>query len=106
LNKTIKLKSYKEASTDNRWVDAMDLEMEALNRNNTWEITNLRKGRRPIGCKWVFKIKYKSNGAVERYTARLVAKGFIQKESIDYEENFSPVEKMITIICGLAVQTN
>ncbi|GKB01528.1 putative RNA-directed DNA polymerase [Tanacetum coccineum] len=106
LNKTIKLKSYKEASTDNRWVDAMDLEMEALNRNNTWEITDLRKGRRPIGCKWVFKIKYKSNGEVERYKARLVAKGYIQKESIDYEENFSPVEKMITIICGLAVQTN
>ncbi|GJY98162.1 ribonuclease H-like domain-containing protein [Tanacetum coccineum] len=79
------------------WVEAMNKEMEALNRNNTWVISDLPKGRRPIGCKWIFKVKYKSNGKVERFKARLVAKGFNQKEGIDYEETFSPVIKMVTV---------
>ncbi|GJZ46008.1 putative RNA-directed DNA polymerase [Tanacetum coccineum] len=106
LNKAIEPKSYKDASTDPRWVDAMNQEMEAFNRNNTWEICDLPKGRRPITCKWIYKIKYKSNGDVERYKARLVARGCSQKEGVDYEETFSLVVKMVTVRCvlSLAVQ--
>ncbi|GKC47894.1 putative RNA-directed DNA polymerase [Tanacetum coccineum] len=106
LNKAIEPKSYKDASTDPRWIDAMNKEMEALNRNNTWEICDFPKGRRPITCKWIYKIKYKSNGEVERYKARLVARGCSQKEGVDYEETFSLVVKMVTVRCvlSLAVQ--
>ncbi|XP_022040102.1 uncharacterized protein LOC110942636 [Helianthus annuus] len=67
LNKSVEPSSYNEAIKDPRWIEAMNKEMEALNRNNTWVVVDLPKGRKPIGCKWVYKIKYKANGEVERY---------------------------------------
>ncbi|GJZ71494.1 putative RNA-directed DNA polymerase [Tanacetum coccineum] len=96
LNKIIEPKTYLEAANDHRWIEAMNLEMEALNRNNTWILTELPSGRKPIGYKWVFKIKYRSDGNIERFKARLVAKGYNQKERIDYEETFSLVVKIVT----------
>ncbi|KAJ0621799.1 putative RNA-directed DNA polymerase [Helianthus annuus] len=86
----------------------MNNEMEALHRNNTWVIVDLPKGRKSIGCKWVYKIKYKASGEVERYKARLVAKGFNQREGIDFGETFSPVVKMVAvrIILKLAVNND
>ncbi|KAI3688864.1 hypothetical protein L2E82_46759 [Cichorium intybus] len=108
LNKTVEPQSYFEAASDPNWIKAMNDEMEALYRNNTWEITDLPVNRKPIGCRWVYKIKYKSNGEIERYKARLVAKGYNQREGIDYEETFSPVAKMVTvrIVVNLAVNNN
>lgn len=73
--------------------------MEALYRNNTWDLTNLPAGRKPIGCKWIYKIKYKSNGEIERYIARLITKGYSQKEGVDFDETFSPVVKIVTVRC-------
>ncbi|GJY33132.1 ribonuclease H-like domain-containing protein [Tanacetum coccineum] len=95
-----------EAVKNINWVNAMNEEMHILYEDKTWTMTDLPFDRKPIGSKWVFRIKCKSNGEVERYKARLVAKGFSQKESIDYEETFSPVVKMSTVICliNLAVQ--
>ncbi|GJW23287.1 ribonuclease H-like domain-containing protein [Tanacetum coccineum] len=84
-------KTYFEASKFSHWIDALNNEMAALLRNDTWEIVDLPKDRKAIGSKWIFKIKYKSSGEIDRYKARLVAQGFGQKERIDYEETFSPV---------------
>nr|GEV19626.1 DNA-directed DNA polymerase [Tanacetum cinerariifolium] len=86
-----------EACKDQHWVKAMNEEMDALYRNNTWEITNLPKDRKYIGRKWVYKIKYKSNGEIERYKARYVVKGYNQKEGINFDETFSPVVKIVTV---------
>ncbi|PNX62023.1 hypothetical protein L195_g060949, partial [Trifolium pratense] len=57
------------------WREAMAKELKALEENETWELTTLPKGRKAVGCKWVYKIKYKATGEIEKYKARLVAKG-------------------------------
>ncbi|GJW64924.1 putative RNA-directed DNA polymerase [Tanacetum coccineum] len=106
LNKSFEPKSFEEAAKHQPWIDAMNSEMDALYRNNTWDLVELPKGRKAIGSKWVWKIKYKSDGEIERYKARLVAKGFNQREGIDFDETFSPVVKIVTVRCliNLAVQ--
>nr|GEV87961.1 ribonuclease H-like domain-containing protein [Tanacetum cinerariifolium] len=103
LNKTHEPKSFLEAFKYPHWTDAMNQEMDALLRNGTWEIIELPKGRKSIGSKWIYKIKYQSSGEIDRFKARLVAQGFGQKEGIDYEETFSPVVKMVTIRCLLNI---
>ncbi|GJZ83159.1 ribonuclease H-like domain-containing protein [Tanacetum coccineum] len=108
LNKSSKPKSLQEAMLDKNWIEAMNNEMEALFKNKTWVLVDLPHNRKTIGCKWLWKIKYKSSGEIERYKARLVAKGFSQRNGIDYEETFSPVVKMVIIRCiiSLAVHYN
>jgi len=106
LNKISEPNSFHEASTNVHWVAAMNEEMEALNRNDTWYITDLPPNREPIGCKWVYKVKYKANGDIERYKARLVAKGFNQREGVDFDETFSPVVKIVTVRCLITLAVN
>lgn len=81
----------------------MKAELGALEMNNTWTIVDLPPGKHPIGCKWVYKIKYHANGKVERYKARLVAKGYTQIEGKDYFQTYSPVAKMTTVRTVLAL---
>ncbi|GJY77788.1 ribonuclease H-like domain-containing protein [Tanacetum coccineum] len=97
LNKTREPKSYFEASKYPHWTDAMNQEMNALLRNGTWEMVELPEGRKAIGSKWIYKIKFRSSGEMDRYKARLVAQGFGLKEGIDYEETFSPVVKVVDV---------
>ena len=66
-------------------------EMSSIVSNGVWDIVELPNGAKAIGCKWVFKTKKDSLGNIERYKEKLVAKGFAQKERIDYKESFSPV---------------
>nr|GEU53093.1 hypothetical protein [Tanacetum cinerariifolium] len=96
-----------EASQHKHWVDAMNAKMDALYRNNTWELTALPVKRKAIGSKWVFKIKYKSDSKIERFEARLVAKSFNHMEGIEFDETFSPVVKIVTIrrLINLDVQS-
>lgn len=65
INKTIEPKSYEEASHDPNWGSSMNEEMEALHRNHTWDIIDLPKNRKPIGCQWMYKIKYNPNSEIE-----------------------------------------
>ncbi|MCI16251.1 retrovirus-related pol polyprotein from transposon, partial [Trifolium medium] len=95
--------SYAEASKHECWTKAMQHELIALANNNTWIIVDLPEGVKPIGSKWVYKIKIKAYGSIDRYKARLVAKGYNQIEGVDYFQTFSPVAKMTTIRTVLAI---
>jgi hypothetical protein len=86
-----------EALGNKNWKAAMDAEILALNKNQIWSLVPPRKGSNIIDCMWVFKIKRKADGSIDRYKGRLVAKGYKQRYAIDYEGTFSPVVKAATI---------
>ena len=65
----------KEATSDKQWIQAMNEEIQSIEKNNTWKITNLLIGKKPIGVKWVYKTKYKLDGKVYLFKVRLIAKG-------------------------------
>ena len=97
--------TYSEVKGILEWEQAMQSKHQSLLKNNTWVLSDLPPGKKPIGCKWVYKIKYKSDGTLDKYKARLVAKGFSQRWGIDYEETFAPTTKMSTIKLVLAMAT-
>nr|GEZ25353.1 putative reverse transcriptase, RNA-dependent DNA polymerase, Gag-polypeptide of LTR copia-type [Tanacetum cinerariifolium] len=103
LNKSTEPFTYEEAIKNPNWIEAMNNEIDALNRNNTWTICDLPHGRKAVGSKWLSKVKYKSTCAIDRYKARLVAKGFSQREGFDYMETVSHIVKMSTVRCLLNV---
>ena len=89
------------------WKDGMKEEMSSLHKNDPWELTELPKGKKTIGCKLVYAKKQRSlKEDIVRYKARLVAKGYAQWEGIDFNEVFSPVLKhsSIRILLALVAQ--
>ncbi|KAA0053629.1 Beta-galactosidase [Cucumis melo var. makuwa] len=106
LDSTIIPKNIYTALECPEWKNAVMEEIKALEKNRTWEICALPKGHKTVGCKWVFSLKYKADGTLDRHKARLVAKGFTQTYGIDYSETFSPVAKLNTVRVLLSVAVN
>ena len=98
-------KDIYSALQEEKWRKAVMEEMLALEKNGTWEIMDLPYGKHTVGSKWVFTIKYNSDGKVDRYKARLVPPGFTQTQGLDYEETFASVAKLnsIRVLLSLAV---
>ena len=102
-----KPKCYNEALQDensSKWELAMKDEMDSLLGNQTWELIELLEGTKALHNKWVYRIKNEHDGS-KRYKARLVVKGFQQKEGIDYTKIFSSIVKMLTIKLVLGMVT-
>ncbi|CAI7876518.1 unnamed protein product [Closterium sp. NIES-53] len=85
------LKEALESSDAEEWKKAMESELKSIEENGTWELVELPEGRKAITSKWLFKIKSDADGKIERYKSRLVAKGYEQKEKVDYKELLAPV---------------
>jgi hypothetical protein len=95
--------SFAEAQQHEAWRHAMLDELASIKENNTWALTDLPAGHRPIGLKWVFKTKRDA-----RHKARLVAKGYVQREGVDFDEVFATVAPLdsVRLLVAIAAQQN
>lgn len=93
----IEPRSYAEAILDEKRRFAVTKEIDSLEEQGTWTVEVLPPGKKALGCKWVFKIKFRADGTIKRYKARLVVLGNHQTEGTNYNETFAPVAKMVTV---------
>jgi hypothetical protein len=89
--------TFAEAEQDVVWQAAMQEEIDSVKRNQTWELADLPQGHRAITIKWVYKLKRNEAGDIVKHKARLVARGFVQQEGIDFDEVFTPVARMESV---------
>jgi hypothetical protein len=95
--KDVEPSSFEEEDKLQVWKDAMLEEYKSILKNNVWDIVQRPKDKSVVSSKWIYKIKHAANGSVEKFKERFVARGFTQKEGIDYEETFSLVAKYTSI---------
>ncbi|XP_073153942.1 uncharacterized protein [Henckelia pumila] len=102
---------FKEAinsSEGPQWKEAINFEIESILQNHTWKLVDLPPGSKPLGYKWIFKRKMKSDGTIEKYKARMVIKGYHKREGLDYFDTYSPVTRItsIRVILSIAALRN
>lgn len=94
---------YKQAVKSKEWESAMKNEIEAIEKNKSWELVDLPPGQKPFGLKWVYKLKRDANGEIVKHKARLVAKGYVQRQGVDFNEVFAQVTRLETVRLLLAL---
>ncbi|KAL0446219.1 UNVERIFIED_CONTAM: Retrovirus-related Pol polyprotein from transposon TNT 1-94 [Sesamum latifolium] len=98
--------SYQQATQGKEWLETMQVEITVSERNNTWIVTALPPNKRMLGCCWVYNLKLKLNGTIERHKTHLVTKGYSQIKGVDYIDCFSLVAKTVTIRVFLVVEAS
>jgi hypothetical protein len=99
-------RSFAEVERHATWRAVMQSEMDAVEKNCTWELADLPRGHIAITLKWVFKLKRDEGGVIVKHKARLVARGFVQRDGIDFDDTFAPVARMesVRLLFTLAAQ--
>lgn len=95
--------NFEQATKEPVWKKAMQSEMNAIEKNKTWILTDLPPERKAISLKWVYKLKKNTDGEIVKYKARIVARGFVQKKGVDFEEVFALVTRLETVRLLLAL---
>ena len=85
--------SFNEAVKDEQWVKSINEEIDAIEKNQTWDLVDIPAEKTSIGVKWVYKTKLKEKGELEKHKASLVAKGYAQQYGVDYDETYLSVAK-------------
>ena len=90
-------KSFSETNNNKNWIKAMNEELDQIKKNQTWELVPRPEDKNVIGTKWIFENKLNENVHIIKNKSKLVCKGYAQVEGIDFEETFSPVERLEAI---------
>ena len=85
------------------WKEVIDSEIKSIMKNNTWILTDLPPGCKPVDCKWIFKKKLRPDGTIDKYKTRLVAKGFAQQKGIDFFDTYFSIVMISSIRNVLAL---
>lgn len=93
-----------QAMNDSNWLEVMQEELRAIKKNKTWELAK-NSNKNPNHMKWVYKLKLRPNGEIAKHKARLVARGFLQKPDINFDEVYALVARMETIIIVMSTTT-
>jgi hypothetical protein len=99
----VKPSSFEEIDKLQVWKDSMLEEYRSIIKNNVWDIVSSTKDKSMVSSKWIYKIKHLAYGSVEKFKARFVARGFTQKEGIDYEDTFAPIARYSSILTIIAL---
>eukprot|EP01018_Ginkgo_biloba_P035138 Gb_12566 [translate_table: standard] len=89
--------SFEDACRNDIWQEAMQDEIDSIQKNQVWDLVDPPEGKKVIGSKWLYKINHNATRKVEKYKAKFVAKGFSQKLGIDFDETFAPIARYTTI---------
>ena len=95
--------TYEEASRHQVWKDSITNEFQSIMKNDVWEVVSRPQGKSVVTSKWIFNIKHEQYSSMEKHKARIVARGFSQKEGIDYDETFALVTWYTSIITIIAI---